>query len=104
MEDAHTMAEAPANALLKTLEEPGKATLILIAPSTESLLSTIVSRCQPVPFQRLSQQDLQQVLENTGHGEILEHPELIKLAQGSPGEAIAAWAKLQTIPQNYCNN
>ncbi|MEM9275709.1 MAG: DNA polymerase III subunit delta' [Cyanobacteria bacterium P01_F01_bin.143] len=98
IEDAHTMAEAPANALLKTLEEPGKATLILIAPSTESLLSTIVSRCQPVPFQRLCQQDLQQVLENTGHTEILEHPELIKLAQGSPGEVISAWAKLQTIP------
>ncbi|ELS00820.1 hypothetical protein Xen7305DRAFT_00005210 [Xenococcus sp. PCC 7305] len=97
IEDAQTMAEAPANALLKTLEEPGKATLILIAPSTESLLSTIVSRCQPIPFQRLSQQNLQQILENTGNEEILKHPELLKLAQGSPGEAIAAWAQLQAI-------
>ncbi len=100
IEDAHTMAEAPANALLKTLEEPGKATLILIAPSTESLLSTIVSRCQPIPFQRLSQQDLQQVLENTGNQEILNHPELLKIAQGSPGEVIAAWSQLQAIPQD----
>ena len=100
IEDAHTMAEAPANALLKTLEEPGKATLILIAPSTESLLSTIVSRCQPIPFQRLSQQDLQQVLENTGNEEIFQHPELLKIAQGSPGEAIAAWSQLQAIPQD----
>ena len=100
IEDAHTMAEAPANALLKTLEEPGKATLILIAPSTESLLSTIVSRCQPIPFQRLSQKDLQQVLEITGNQEILQHPELLKLAQGSPGEAISAWSQLQTIPQD----
>ena len=98
IEDAHTMAEAPANALLKTLEEPGKATLILIAPSIESLLSTIVSRCQPIPFQRLSPQNLQQVLENTGHQEILQHPELLRLAQGSPGEAIAAWSQLQAIP------
>jgi len=99
IEDAQTMAEATANALLKTLEEPGKATLILTALSTESLLSTIVSRCQPIPFQRLSQQDLQEVLENTGHAEILEHSELIKLAQGSPGEAISAWSQLQKIPQ-----
>ena len=101
IEDAHTMAEAPANALLKTLEEPGKATLILIAPSTESLLSTIVSRCQPIPFQRLSQQDLQQVLATTGNQEILHHPEILELAQGSPGEAIAAWSQLQAIPQYF---
>lgn len=100
IEEAQTMAEAPANALLKTLEEPGKATLILIAPSSESLLSTIVSRCQPIPFQRLSQQELQQVLQNTGHEEILNHPQLLKLAQGSPGEAISAWSKLQEIPQD----
>ena len=100
IEDAHTMAEAPANALLKTLEEPGKATLILIAPSTESLLSTIVSRCQVIPFQRLSSQDLQQVLETTGHQEILQHPELLQLAQGSPGEAISAWSQLQAIPSD----
>ncbi|MGK7896670.1 MAG: hypothetical protein AB4372_24385 [Xenococcus sp. (in: cyanobacteria)] len=72
----------------------------MIAPSSESLLSTIVSRCQPIPFQRLSPQDLQQVLENTDHQEILQHPELVNLAQGSPGEAIAAWAQLQTIPPN----
>ncbi len=98
IEDAHTMPEATANALLKTLEEPGKATLILIAPSTESLLSTIVSRCQAIPFQRLSPQGLQQVLETTGHQEILQHPELLQLAQGSPGEAIAAWSRLQEIP------
>ena len=31
------MAEAPANALLKTLEEPGRATLILIAPRSPIL-------------------------------------------------------------------
>ncbi|MCJ8282849.1 MAG: ATP-binding protein, partial [Rivularia sp. ALOHA_DT_140] len=33
LEQAETMAESAANALLKTLEEPGKATLILIAPT-----------------------------------------------------------------------
>jgi len=44
------MAEAAANALLKTLEEPGQATLILIAPAAESLLPTLVSRRQRIPL------------------------------------------------------
>lgn len=98
LDDAHTMAEAAANALLKTLEEPGRATLILIAPSVESLLPTLVSRCQRIPFRRLSADDLAQVLTRLGHHEILQHPEILALAQGSPGEAIAQWQQLQSIP------
>lgn len=40
-----------ANALLKTLEEPPDfVVLILLAPDTDSLLPTIVSRCQVVPL------------------------------------------------------
>ncbi|MBD0363561.1 MAG: DNA polymerase III subunit delta', partial [Coleofasciculus sp. C3-bin4] len=62
LEQAETMAEAAANGLLKTLEEPGRATLILIAPSTESLLPTLVSRCQRIPFYRLAQEDMETVL------------------------------------------
>jgi DNA polymerase-3 subunit delta' len=98
LEDAETMAEAAANGLLKTLEEPGRATLILIVPSAESLLPTLVSRCQKIPFRRLSQNEMGQVLHQTGHEEILQHPEILALAQGSPGEAIAQWQQLQTIP------
>lgn len=40
-----------ANALLKTLEEPPAAvTFILLGTNTDSILPTIVSRCQCVPF------------------------------------------------------
>ena len=98
IEDAQTMAEAPANALLKTLEEPGNATLILIAPDADSLLTTLVSRCQRIQFYRLSQDNLREVLQRNSHEEIFKHPELIAIAQGSPGAAIAAWERLQTIP------
>lgn len=42
---------AGANALLKTLEEPpGQTTLVLFARSAETVLPTIASRCQIVPF------------------------------------------------------
>ncbi len=98
IEEAQTMAEAAANALLKTLEEPINATIILIAPDTESLLSTIVSRCQRIQFYPLSSANLEIVLRQLGYSQIVEHPELSAIAQGSPGKAIAAWEKLQSIP------
>ena len=99
IEDANTMTEAAANALLKTLEEPGKATLILVAPSTDSLLPTLVSRCQRIPFYRLSLEQMKQLLKNQGQEEVLSHPELLAISQGSPGEAIAALAQLNAIPE-----
>jgi DNA polymerase III subunit delta' len=100
IEDAQTMAEGAANALLKTLEEPGKATLILLAPSTDSLLSTLVSRCQKIPFYRLPQTDLKQVLQINAYGDISNYPNLLSVAQGSPGDAIFAFKQLQELPQN----
>lgn len=98
LEQAETMAEAAANGLLKTLEEPGKATLILIAPSVESLLPTLVSRCQRIPFYRLAQENMKTVLRKAGHEAILKESSVLAIAQGSPGEAIAAFAQLQAIP------
>jgi len=98
LEQTETMAESAANGLLKTLEEPGNATLILIAPSPDALLPTLVSRCQRIPFSRLAQDDMAQVLQQTGYEQILQEPSILAIAQGSPGEAIAAFEQLQAIP------
>lgn len=98
IEQAELMAEAPANALLKTLEEPGQATLILIAQSIEALLPTLVSRCQRIPFYRLPTEAMTQVLQRQNYSEILENPQILQLAQGSPGAAIVHWQQLQEIP------
>ncbi|MTJ19240.1 MULTISPECIES: DNA polymerase III subunit delta' [unclassified Dolichospermum] len=101
LEQAETMAESAANALLKTLEEPGKATLILIAPSPESVLPTLVSRCQKIPFYRLDIAVMSQVLTQTGNAEILQHPEVLNIAAGSPGNAILSYQQLQKIPSEF---
>lgn len=98
IEQAQTMAEGAANALLKTLEEPGKATIIAIASSVESLLPTIVSRCQQVSFQRLDRAAMVEILTRLGKVEILDRPEILGLAQGSPGAAIALWEQLAAMP------
>ena len=52
---AHLMNEDAADALLKDLEEPPEyAVLVLVADELGPLPETIRSRCQPVPFRRLS--------------------------------------------------
>ena len=98
LEDAEAMAEGAANALLKTLEEPGEGLLILIAATPEQLLTTIRSRCQQIPFTRLSSEQLAVVLERCGEpAPTAEPPELLELAAGSPGGLLRcrqAWAAL----------
>lgn len=98
LEGAQTMAEGAANALLKTLEEPGNATLILIAPAVESLLPTLVSRCQRIPLQRLNKGGMKEVLKRINLEEVLGEKVILELAQGSPGEAMRCWEQLQAIP------
>ncbi len=98
LEQAETMPETAANALLKTLEEPGKATIILIASAETALLSTIVSRCQKIPLRRLDKQQLETILQQHNYSEILKNPVILSLAQGSPGNAISSWQQLQDIP------
>lgn len=99
LDGAETMAEAAANGLLKTLEEPGQATLILIAPTVESLLPTLISRCQRIPFVRLMPAEMTRILTRLNATDLLEQPELLEMAQGSPGDAIACWNYLQALPQ-----
>lgn len=100
IESAELMAESAGNALLKTLEEPGQATIILIAPSIDSILSTLVSRCQIIPFSRLSEEHLKLVLYRQDAAQVLDYPQLIKMSQGCPGKAISDWQKLREIPSD----
>lgn len=61
--DAHLLRADSANTLLKSLEEPPSNLFwILIAPSKDSLLATIRSRCYSVEFSRLSPEIIKEVL------------------------------------------
>jgi DNA polymerase-3 subunit delta' len=100
VENAERMPPTAANALLKTLEEPISGTIILISSQPQRLLATITSRCQLIPFQRLNNPHMTKVLENVGRSEILNHPNVIQFAGGSPGIAIAYHDQLQSIPQS----
>jgi len=111
IEQAERMAEGAANGLLKTLEEPGQATLILLAPTLESVLPTIVSRCQRIPFYRLPEPIVSQILSQNLSPDLspdlsqngqtaLRNPAIVKMAEGSPGEAIACARWLESLPED----
>jgi DNA polymerase-3 subunit delta' len=82
--DAHRMNDEAAAALLKDLEEPpAYATLVLVADELGSLPETIRSRCQLVPFRRLSRGAVEEWL--TGRAPDLETGQAAILARVAGG-------------------
>jgi DNA polymerase-3 subunit delta' len=85
-EEATTSA---ANALLKTLEEPPSyVVLVVLARDADTLLPTIVSRCQqvvlrPVPTAQVEQALVERWGAEPGQAELLAH-----LSGGRPGWAV----------------
>ena len=67
--DADRMNEDAADALLKDLEEPPPyAVLVLVAGELGPLPPTILSRCQLVPFRRLSEKAVREWIEQQEPG------------------------------------
>jgi DNA polymerase-3 subunit delta' len=82
--DADELTVSAANALLKTLEEPGKSThFVLLTSRPHRLLDTIVSRTLAVRFSPLSDALVAQILQAKGLD-----PKVATLAQGSVALAI----------------
>ncbi|WP_413441373.1 DNA polymerase III subunit delta' [Synechococcus sp. MIT S1220] len=102
IETAEAMAESAANALLKTLEEPGHGLLVLLSAAPERLLSTIRSRCQLIRFLRLDPDALDQVLLRCGASG-MDPPELIGMAAGSPGALIEHRQRWSLLPESLAN-
>ena len=89
LDDAHCLSEQAQNALLKTLEEPPGATvLVLVASSAALLLPTVRSRCQVVRLEPLPAAEVVRVLEASGVP-AEQASQLAPLAEGSPGRALA---------------
>jgi DNA polymerase-3 subunit delta' len=85
IDPADVMTPEAANALLKTFEDPPKATsFILVTSASASLLSTVRSRSQRIRFAPVHVSSLQAWLEDSGvdNAEVLAH-----LSEGCPGRA-----------------
>jgi DNA polymerase-3 subunit delta' len=87
--DAECLTLQAQNALLKTLEEPGGDTvLMLVAVNAAALTETILSRCQRVGFDPLPAADVVAILQAHGRS-AAEAQALAAYAEGSPGQALA---------------
>ncbi len=113
IEDIETMNESAANALLKTLEEPKEGLFILITSRLEKLLATIRSRCQLIPFQRLNDDQVKQIINVFGDIKDIADlnkktvSELIDFANGSPGlyiENFKYWISIPSSIKDQLNN
>ena len=84
IERAETMNEDAADALLKDLEEPPPyAVIVLIVDDVGPLPETIRSRCQHVPFRRLSERAVRDEIEKIAPG--LDATQTTALARVSGG-------------------
>jgi DNA polymerase-3 subunit delta' len=96
LDDAHRLTPDAANVLLKILEEPPANTAIfLVTPFRDRLFATLVSRCQPVRFRALSDEEMMQCLKRLGSDPLLNVgsdpislARLTEMALGSPGRAL----------------
>ena len=89
IQDFQSANQSAQNAFLKTLEEPASsAIIILIAPDPESLLPTIVSRCEQLRLKPVLQKDLKAWIsrETSIPDEKLET--IVRISAGRPGFAM----------------
>ena len=95
IEPANAMTHNAANSLLKTLEEPpGAAILILIADRAGRLPATIYSRCQRIEIALPGETDSLAWLDQLQPG--TDWRAALRLAGGAPLAAIAALEQLET--------
>ncbi len=89
LEDVHTMRREAGNSLLKLLEEPPPDNILLLtADDSEPLLSTIISRCQTVPFYPLPAELASQIISRQNSSLSADEAQhLAHLSGGCPGVA-----------------
>jgi DNA polymerase-3 subunit delta' len=89
VDDADDFNQESANCFLKTLEEPPPRSLfILIGTSLDGQLPTIRSRCQIIRFAPLPEAIVKSVLQKHELADPGLASRLVKLAAGSPGQAL----------------
>lgn len=94
---ADRMTEDAQSAFLKTLEEPGPGTvLILTAADEERLLPTIRSRCVRIRLGPVAQSDVEQILVDAGLVDAPLAARLARLSAGRPGDAMS----LARVPES----
>lgn len=99
IDEAQKMTGEAQNCFLKTLEEPKDKTLIiLITEHPDSLLPTILSRCEMIKFYAVSKKEIEDYLKEKD----LDSPkikEILDVSLGLPGRAIEIFLNPQRLEE-----
>jgi DNA polymerase-3 subunit gamma/tau len=88
IDEVHMLSSSAFNAFLKTLEEPPKHAIFILATTEKhKIIPTILSRCQIFDFHRIKVEDMVKHLEDIGAKENVEsdHDGLTLIAQKAEG-------------------
>jgi len=88
IDEAHMLSNAAFNAFLKTLEEPPKHAIFILATTEKNkIIPTVLSRCQVYDFKRISVQEIQAYLVKIASKRNLQFEEnaLYLIAQKAEG-------------------
>ena len=100
IDEAHMLSTAAFNAFLKTLEEPPKHAIFILATTEKNkIISTILSRCQVYDFKSISDNDISLHLKNISLKNNIKFEDealniISKIADGSIRDALSLYDRL----------
>ena len=103
IDEVHMLTPEAFNAILKTLEEPPRHVIFVLATTEpHKVLPTVVSRCQQFDFRRILISDVKERLQKIAQSEGIEIEEaglylIAKSAQGSLRDAIGSLDQLSSF-------
>ena len=99
---AEKMNDTCANKILKILEEPPDKTIfLLVCESTETVLPTILSRCQMVKIPKLNKKDIQVHLEEKYGQNSEDAAKIARLANGNVNDVLMIMNNENQNNENY---
>ena len=106
IDEVHMLSASAFNAFLKTLEEPPKHAIFILATTEKhKIIPTILSRCQVFDFKRITVQDIKDHLKTIAskEGVVAEDEALHIIAQKSDGAMRDALSTYDRVV-SYCGN
>lgn len=106
IDEVHMLSQSAFNAFLKTLEEPPKHAIFILATTEKhKILPTILSRCQIFDFNRIKIQDIVEYLENIAKNENISYEvdALALIAQKADGgmrDALSVFDQIASFSDN----
>jgi len=110
IDEVHMLSAGAFNAFLKTLEEPPKHCIFILATTEKhKIIPTIISRCQIYNFKRISNNDIIKNLENICSIEKISHDEeslniIATKSDGSMRDALQLFDMLTGVSKEITKN